>query len=284
MFTGLAMTSRRLFAVVLLLMLSAPAALAGRLPRPDHVVIVIEENHGYAQIMDLRNRASYIQALAKHGMLFTESHGVAHPSLPNYLALFSGSTQGVTDDSCSHAFNNDNLATRLLDGGFSFATYSESLPQAGDMGCASGPYQRKHNPAANWQGTRLDAALNRRFADFPSDYSLLPTVSFVIPEQNNDMHDGSFEDADRWLKTNIDPYVEWAFRHNSLLILTWDEDDFRPENHIATILAGPMVKRGVSMQRIDHYSVLRTLLDFYGLPALGASRDAKPITGIWKKP
>jgi hypothetical protein len=68
------------------------------------------------------------------------------------------------------------------------------------------------------------------------------------------------------------------------LILTWDEDNFRAENHVVTILAGPMVKQGVSMQRIDHYSVLRTLLDFYNLPALGASRDAEPITGIWKNP
>lgn len=276
--------NKYLYAMMLLLMLPAPAALAGQLPRPDHVVIVIEENHSYTQVMDLRNRASYIHALAKRGMLFTDSHGVTHPSLPNYLALFSGSTQGVTDDSCPHTFNNDNLASSLLAGGFSFATYSESLPETGDPGCASGAYQRKHNPAANWQGTRLDAALNRRFADFPRDFSRLPVVSFVIPDENNDMHDGSFEDADRWLKTNLDPYVEWAFRHNSLLILTWDEDDFRAENHIVTILVGPMVKRGISRQRIDHYSVLRTLLDFYGLPALGASRDAQPIQGVWKKP
>jgi phospholipase C len=282
MHSGQIMNMCRLLAITLLVMLSAPFARAGQLPRPDHVVIVIEENHGYAQIMDLRNRASYIHALAKRGMLFTESHGVTHPSLPNYLALFSGSTQGVTNDSCPHTFNSDNLASSLLDAGFGFATYSESLHKTGDLGCASGAYQRKHNPAADWQGTRLDAGLNKRFADFPRDFSRLPTVSFVIPDQNNDMHDGSFEAADQWLKTRIEPYAAWALRHNSLLILTWDEDNFRAENHVVTILAGPMVKQGVSMQRIDHYSVLRTLLDFYGLPALGASRDAQPIRGVWK--
>jgi hypothetical protein len=282
--SGQIITMYRLLAITLLVILSAPIARAVQLPRPDHVVIVIEENHGYAQIMDKRNRASYIHALAKRGMLFTDSHGVTHPSLPNYLALFSGSTQGVTNDSCLHSFDNDNLASSLLDAGFSFVTYSESLPETAYLGCASGAYQRKHNPAANWQGTRLPARINQRFADFPRDYSGLPTVSFVIPDQNNDMHDGSFEDADRWLKKRIEPYVAWAFRHNSLLVLTWDEDDFRAENHVATILVGPMVKRGVSMQRIDHYSVLRTLLDFYGLPALGASRDAKAIAGIWKTP
>ena len=108
-------------------------------------------------------------------------------------------------------------------------------------------------------------------------------MSFVIPDQNNDMHDGSFEEADEWLKKHIAPYVDWAMKHNSLLILTWDEDDFRGDNHIATILAGPMVNAGTSAQRIDHYNVLRTLLDFYGLPALGASRDAEAIKGVWKK-
>ena len=280
-------TVRHLLAAALLALTLAPAAHAGKLPRPDHVVIVIEENHGYAQVMDQRNSASYIHALAKRGVLFTQSYGVTHPSQPNYLALFTGSTQGVTDDACLRSFDNDNLASALLDAGFSFATFSESLPATGDLSCAPGAYQRKHNPAANWQGTRLPAGINKRFADFANlprgDFSKLPTVSFVIPDQNNDMHDGSFEVADQWLKTHIAPYEAWAMKNNSLLILTWDEDDFRGDNHIVTILAGPMVKAGTSRQRIDHYNVLRTLLDFYGLPALGASRDAEAIKGIWKK-
>lgn len=281
----------RLLAATLLSLVFVSAARAERLPRPghaehlphpDHVVIVIEENHGYAQIMDERNSASYIHALAKRGMLFTRSYGVSHPSQPNYLALFSGSTQGISNDACLGSFNNDNLASTLMDGGFSFATFSESLPATGYLGCAAGAYQRKHNPAANWQGTRLPAGVNMRFADFPQDFSGLPTVSFVIPDQDNDMHDGSFEAADEWLKTRIAPYVDWAMTHNSLLILTWDEDDFRGDNRIVTILAGQMVKPGTSAQRIDHYSVLRTLLDFYDLPALGASRDTKAISGMWK--
>jgi phosphatidylinositol-3-phosphatase len=272
----------RLLATALFALTLAHAAHAGQLPRPDHVVVIIEENHSYAQIMDRRNSASYIHALAKRGVLFTDSHGITHPSQPNYLALFSGSTQGITNDACLRTFDGDNLASTLLDAGLSFATFSESLPATGDLGCGAGAYQRKHNPAANWQGTRLPAGINKRLADFPQDYARLPTVSFVIPDQNNDMHDGSFEEADDWLKKHIAPYVDWAYKHNSLLILTWDEDDFRGENHIATILAGPMVNAGTSAQRIDHYNVLRTLLDFYGLPALGASRDAEPIKGIWK--
>jgi hypothetical protein len=145
----------------------------------------------------------------------------------------------------------------------------------------SGAYVRKHNPVANWQGSRLPAGVSKRFADFPADFSDLPTIAFVIPNLNNDMHDGSFADADDWLKTRIAPYVDWAMKHNSLLILTWDEDHYQSNNRIATILVGPMVQAGKSDQRINHYNVLRTMLDLYGLPAPGASSDAEPIKGIW---
>lgn len=274
---------RHLLTLILLTATLITFAHAETLPRPNRVVVVIEENRGYSQIMDNRNSASYIHALAKRGVLFTQSYGITHPSQPNYLALFSGSTQGVTSNACPHTFNSDNLASSLLAAGLSFASFSESLPARGDLSCMSGAYQRKHNPVANWQGTRLPAWLNQRFIDFPRDFRKLPTVSFVIPDQDNDMHDGDFYTADTWLKSRIEPYVEWAFKHNSLLILTWDEDNYREDNHIVTIMVGPMVKPGISAQRIDHYSVLRTLLDFYGLPALGASRDAEVIKGIWKK-
>ena len=273
---------RHLLTLALLLTLS-PAAHAERLPRPDHVVVVIEENRGYSQIMDKLHSDSYIHALAKRGMLFTQSYGVSHPSQPNYLALFSGSTQGVRGNACPNTFDTGNLASALLDAGLSFASFAESLPATGDLSCASGAYQRKHNPVANWQGSRLPAEVNQRFADFPKDFKKLQTVSFVVPDQDHDMHDGSFYAADMWLKTHIAPYVDWAFKHNSLLILTWDEDDSREGNRVVTLLVGPMVQAGSSDQRIDHYSVLRTLLDFYGLPPLGASRDAEAIKGIWKK-
>jgi acid phosphatase len=265
---------------LLLAIFIAPETLASPLPRPDHVVVVIEENRGYAEIMAPLNRNSYIHALARRGALFTESYGVTHPSQPNYLALFSGSTQGVVNDDCPQNLSGDNLAAALLSENLGFASYSEALPVTEDKQCISGAYRRKHNPAANWQS--LPASVNRNFDEFARDFAKLPAVSFVIPDQNHDMHDGSFPVADAWLKTHIEPYLAWAYKHNSLLILTWDEDDYKGDNRIVTILAGPMVKAGTSGQRISHYNVLRTLLDFYGLPAPGASRDAEPIKGIWK--
>jgi len=270
---------RYLIALSLLAVTFAIPVRAGQLPRPDHVVVVIEENRGYAQIMDRMNINSYIHALAMRGVLFTRSYGVTHPSQPNYLALFSGSMLGITNNACPHSFASVSLAQRLMDGGLSFASYAESLPSVGSLVCGSGAYQRKHNPVSNWP--RLSPALNRRFADFPRDFSTLPTVSFVIPNQDHDMHDGSFEMADDWLKANIAPYADWAMHHNSLLIITWDEDNYLADNRIVTVMLGPMVKAGRSTQRINHYNLLRTLLDFYGLPALGASADAEAVSGVW---
>jgi phosphatidylinositol-3-phosphatase len=256
-----------------------------RIPRPDHVVIVIEENKAYGQIIG-NMAAPYINTLANGAALFTRSFAVMHPSQPNYLALFSGRTHGVIDNRCPISLSGDNLASVLKQSGLGFAIYSESMPSIGYTGCASGHYQRKHNPAANWQGINVVPEMNLPLDLFPADYSRLPTVSIVVPNQLNDMHDGqpleAINRADKWLKDRVDPYLRWAAGHNSLLILTWDEDDGSSENRIATIFAGPMVKRGIYGARIDHYHVLRTITDMYDLPPLGESRRVAPIRGIWK--
>jgi hypothetical protein len=268
-----------------------------RIPRPDHVVIVILENKSYDQIID-NPAAPYVNRLAGEGALFTQSYAVTHPSQPNYLALFSGSTQGVTQNGCPISVRGSNLARELRKKRLTFGIYSESMPGAGYMGCEDGLYVRKHNPAANWQGMSVPPHANMPFNMFPSDYSKLPTVSMVVPNRINDMHDGETPQAigrgDQWLKDHLDSYVKWAATHNSLLIVTWDEDDeanntnrvaaFFAGNHIATIFVGPMVKPGRYDTSIDHYSVLRTVLDMYGLKRIGQTADAAPIVDVWQAP
>ncbi|MDO8311794.1 MAG: alkaline phosphatase family protein [Sideroxyarcus sp.] len=249
------------------------------LPRPDHIVIVVEENKSFSQIIGNPD-APYINALAKRGVLFTRSYGVTHPSQPNYLALFSGTTRGISSNACPLELKGENLGSALIAQGLSFVSYSESLPEAGYEGCRYGAYMRKHNPAANWEEL---AAFNQPFTAFPQDFAQLPTVSLVIPDQRNDMHDGSIAQGDTWLEKNIEQYAKWAITHNSLLIVTWDEDDGSEGNRIATIFAGAMVKPGKSAQRINHYTLLRTISGMYGLSILGGSKDQKTITGVWKK-
>lgn len=254
------------------------------IPRPDHVVIVVEENKSYTQIIG-NTAAPYINALANDGALFTQSYGVTHPSQPNYLALFSGTTHGIIDNRCPLSLSGDNLATELIRKGLSFAIYSESMPSAGYTGCVFAHYFRKHNPVVNWPWKKTAPQINMPFDMFPSDYSKLPTVSIVVPNQLNDMHDGasppSIIRGDRWLKEKLDPYVKWAATHDSLLILTWDEDDGSSDNHIPTIFVGPMVKRGIYKDRVLHYHVLRTIIDMYELHPLGETIRVNSIKDIW---
>lgn len=260
------------------------AAGAAGLPRPAHVVIVIEENKAFDQIIG-NPAAPYINALAQHGALFTQAYAVTHPSQPNYLALFSGSTHGVTTDACLGSLAGPNLASALLRAGYGFAIYSESMPRPGYTGCAYGLYRRKHNPAVNWQGVNVPAAANLPFDRFPRDYARLPTVAIVVPNLRHDMHNGAPAAAiargDRWLREALAGYVRWARTHNSLLVLTWDEDDRRSGNHIATLIAGAGVRPGAYATRIDHYRVLSTLAAMYRLRPPGRAAGVPPITQIW---
>jgi hypothetical protein len=249
-------------------------------PRFDHVVLVMEENHSYNEIIG-SSSAPYINSLASQGASFTNSVAIEHPSEPNYLDIFSGSNQGVTDDSCPHTFSANNLGNELRTAGLSYSSYSESLPSAGSTVCTSGNYARKHNPSVNFSD--LPASTNLRFSDFPTsaNYSNLPTVSLVDPNLQNDMHDGTIKQGDTWLQSNMDAYAQWAKTHNSLLIVTWDEDDSSQSNQIPTLFVGANVTAGSYSERINHFSVLRTLEDAYGLGHLGSSASATTITDVF---
>lgn len=258
-----------------------PAFAQNQIPRPAHVVVVVEENKSYSRIIGSA-ATPYINSLSQQGALFTASFAIGHPSEPNYLALFSGSTQGVTDDSCPHTFNAPNLGGELLGAGFTFAGYSEDLPSVGFTGCGSGGYARKHNPWVNFPD--VPPVANQPFTSWPSDFNALPAVAFVVPNLDNDMHDGSVSQGDVWLREHLDAYATWAQTNNSLLILTWDEDDRSQNNRVATIFFGPMVQPGVYSGQINHYNVLRTLEEMFGLSHAGESGSATPILNVWKTP
>ncbi len=157
--------------------LTVPAAPAfAALPTYAHIVVVIEENHSYSEVIGNAN-APYITSLANNGAKMTQSFAVTHPSQPNYLALFSGSTQGITDDSCPHTFSSANLGRQLINNGKTFKGYSESMPSDGYTGCSSSDnlYKRKHNPWVNF--TNVPSTSNLRFSGFPTAYSNLPKLS-----------------------------------------------------------------------------------------------------------
>ena len=265
---------------------SAPAgAPAGTqpaaVPEPAHTVVVVMENHSSAEIIG-NPAAPFINSLARRGALFTRSYAITHPSQPNYLALFSGSTQGVTDDGCPYRFTAPNLAADLIKAGKSFAGYSEDLPGPGSPACSAGEYARKHVPWTDF--TNVPGSVSLPFTSFPvTAFARLPAVSFVIPNLCDDMHDCSPAVGDSWLRAHLGGYVTWAMMHDSLLILTWDEDDSSQGNHIATIFIGQQVRPGRYAEMITHYSVLATIEAAYALPRDGQAATATPITALWRR-
>jgi phosphatidylinositol-3-phosphatase len=256
------------------------APVSEKFPKIDHIVIVVEENHPQRSIIG-NPSAPYINSLMNQGANLTNYYAIEHPSQPNYLDLFSGSNQGVTDDRVpATKFSTDNLANELIEKNYSFAGYSEDLPSIGFNGESNGAYARKHNPWVNF--TNISNEANQPLESFPMDFNKLPTVSFVIPNLEHDMHDGTIKKGDRWLKEHLGSYVQWAKKHNSLLIVTWDEDDNSQNNKIPTFLVGPMVKVGIFKGNLNHYNLLRTIEDIYGLSHAGESKSVNPIMSIWK--
>ena len=255
-----------------------PAAAA--LPTPAHIVVVMEENHSYSDIIG-NSSAPYMNSLASSGALITASYGVTHPSEPNYMALFSGSTDGLSADTCPVTSKAANLGSELLAAGKTFKGYSEGLPSTGSTTCTSGKYARKHSPWINF--SNVPTADSLPYTSFPSssNYASLPTVSFVIPNLNDDMHDGTISAADTWLKNNLTAYATWAKSNNSLLIVTWDEDDYTENNQIPTIIVGQHVTTGNYDETINHYNLLATLEQMYGLTKVGSSSSASVISDIW---
>ena len=256
----------------------APAAV----PRPRRTVVVMFENHAYNEIIG-NPQAPYINALARRGALFTSSYAVSHPSEPNYLALFSGSTHGVTSDQCPTTLRAPNLAADLIAAGLGFTGYAEGVPAPGSRACVSGEYARKHVPWTDF--SNVPPAVNQPFSRFPvGDFARLPAVSFVIPNLCHDMHDCPVGTGDTWLRRHLSGYVSWALTHDGLLIVTWDEDDGSQSNHIATIFAGQQVRPGRYGRPIDHYNVLRTIEQAYGLPYRGQAARHYAITWVWRRP
>ncbi len=252
---------------------------ASAVTAPSHVVIVMEENHSYSDIIG-NSGAPYMNSLASQGALLTTSFGVTHPSEPNYMALFGGDTFGLSSDACPVSEGSTaNLGSELLAAGRTFKGYSEGLPSTGSTACTSGSYARKHSPWINF--SNVPAADSLPFSSFPTDFSTLPTVSFVIPNLKDDMHDGTIAQADTWLNNNLSSYATWAKNNNSLLVVTWDEDDFTENNQIPTLFYGANIKTGQYAGTVSHYNLLATLEDLYGLPRVGNSVGASTITDIW---
>ena len=232
------------------------------MPAYDHIVVVVEENHAFGEIIG-NPQAPYINALASGGALLTDYRAVTHPSQPNYLALYASSTLGVADNGV-YSLPDPTLATVLQADGSSFTGYV-------DPGSP-----RRHNP---WESFPEGFTVEQSVSAFPSDFSRLPDVSFVVPNLDDDMHDGTISAADTWLRTNIDAYAQWAVTHHSLLMVVWDEDDGSAGNRIPGILYGANVNPGTDNTSYTHYDILASLAGSFALTAPNNGATAAGLSG-----
>lgn len=266
----------------------SPAAKIAPAPRVDHVVILVEENQNSTTILG-NEAAPYINKLAKDNALATNYRGVSHPSLPNYLALTSGTTAGITDDcdpgaGCTARVAN--IADSIEKSGRTWKMYAESMPEP----CASRNsdlYGVRHNPFMYYPSVTKNSAscaehvvpLTQLAEDLKSAAGL-PDYVFISPNVCNDMHDCPVATGDAWLSRQVPKILASpAFTtQNSLLVLTWDEDE-DDDNTVVTIFAGPAARKSYESSRpYTHYSLLHTVESLWGLEPL--TRNDKNATVI----
>ena len=255
---------------------------ASGVPAFDHIFIVIMENTSAGSIVGNTTQAPYINSLARQYAYSANYSAITHPSLPNYLALTGGSAFGITSD-CSPLscpVNAPNIGDRLTASGKTWKAYMEDMP----VTCGttdSYPYAVKHDPFVYYRDIGGNAALCgshvQPFARMASDLqtaSSTPAYAWVTPNLCHDMHDCSIKTGDDWLSLQIPSILNSpAFtQQNSLLLITWDEDDSSGANQVDLIAVGSAVKRGyVSSAPANHYSLLRTVEAAWGLSPLTAN-------------
>ncbi len=254
--------------VVAGLLFALPAPAAPAVPPLSHVVVVVFENHERGDVLG-SGHAPTFDSLASRYVNLTNYHAITHPSLPNYLTLVSGSTQGITDDCTDCTARGMSIGTLLSRAGKSWAAYAEGYP-------SSGSFAKKHEPFLYFAGQAAHVkpltALRPR---------ALPAFAFVSPDLCHDMHDCSVATGDAWLARFVPPLLRVP---RTAVFVLFDEgsSDAGGGGRTAAIVAGTAVRRVVSAQPATHYVVLRTIEDALGLPHLGASARARPLAGIWR--
>jgi acid phosphatase len=258
------------------------ASRAQGVPPLDHIIVIVMENHSYAECVGL----PYTSTLAASGTTFSNSYALTHPSQPNYIMMWAGSALGVTNDTCpapGSPFTAENLGHACEAAGISWKAYSENLPAVGSSVCTSpaGLYARKHEPWTNFSNLNHQNELPYTSLALDESLQTLPRLAYVIPNQCNDQHSCALSVGDAWLSQNVPAMIQ-AVGPRGLVVLTYDEDDHSANNQILTVFVGPLVRSGyVSTTRIDHYSLLRTLCEALGITPFAGAATATTITDVW---
>jgi hypothetical protein len=241
-------------------------------PDPSHVFVVVLENRSYGQVIS----TPYISQLASQYGVATNYHGVSHPSLPNYLALTSGTTWGIADDGF-HRLPAGGLGTQLTSAGVDWRAYMEGMTK----GCFNSPYPYalKHNPFAYYGSACPPQVVP--FTHFAGDMATnVPRLVWITPDLCHDGHDCSNAVVDQWLTQTVPTILASdAWQDNGVLIITWDEGEDSANSVLTLVIRADPVNHQ-SSQPYDHYSLLATIEDQLGVPRLGQAANAKPMTDL----
>ena len=261
-------------------------------PRFDHVVVVVFENEISREVLG-SGAAPTFDRLARQYATLTDYHGVTHPSLPNYIALVSGSTHGIPNNCTDCPIVARSLADTLEQGGRTWKTYAEGLPRPGFTAAAAGRYAKRHNPFLYFRNVLAMPTRRRRIVPLSGlrrDLSAgrLPDFSLVIPDLCHDMHDCPIREGDTWLASFLPPLLQSPALGDGVVFVVFDQgepfDLSGGGGHVPALVLGPLVRPGSrSSTPLDHYGLLRTIEQAWRLPLLGKSASAHPITGIWRR-
>jgi hypothetical protein len=243
----------------------------GEIRRVAHVVVIVFENHERGAVLG-SGLAPTFDHLASRYAQAPDELAVAHPSLPNYLALISGSTHGVTSDCTDCTQRGPTIGSQLTRSHMSWAAYAEGFP-------ASSSFAKKHVPFLYFPGASAHVMSLGRF-----DPRRLPAYSLVVPNLCHDMHDCSIETGDRWLRTFIRPLLKIK---DTVIFIAFDEGttDQGGGGNVPLVIAGTAVRpHSVFRNTVTHYGLLRTTEALLGLPPLANARTARLLSGIWRQP
>ena len=260
-----------------------------------HVLMIMEENQGYnASQTNCGSSNSYFCQLASEYASVVPWYGATHPSLPNYLAVTSGSTQGCLSDGCSGPYAVDNLGNQLSQANIPWTAYMESMPRPCYSGASAGEYAQKHDPFVYYADLVDSAACADHVLPYPGVSGLLsaldgsspPDFVWVTPNLIDDMHDGTVADGNAWLAANLGPVLSssWFTDSNSTVIVTEDENDAQSSGVCCGDAAGGQIPelvisrhaqgKGIVSLTGDQYGTLRTIEQAFGLPLLGAAANS----------
>lgn len=256
----------------------------GSVPPSSHVFLLVEENHSYSQVIG-SSSMPYLNSLANKYGLATKYYANTHPSIGNYFMMTTGQIITNNDGDCG-TVSNDNLVRHLITAGKTWKSYAESLPYAGYIGCDTGAYVKRHNPFSYFTDVVNSSTEKYNlvpFTQFKTDLANnhLPQFSFIVPNANDDGHNGTLSAADYWLKVNIAPLLASStFQKDGILIIVFDEsvssDTQGGGGHVAALVIGPKVLAGhKSTVTYQHQNALKTLMQALGVSSFpGATSSA----------